>query len=206
MFLRQPEKIKLIDLYLLHQTLLLENKSLPYPINEKMIPSPLSPYGASKLYGEALCIAYFHSYGLKTVSLRFANAYGPYSGHKTSVVAKFIKRARRGIPLEIYGDGRQTRDFIHAKDVCQAIHLCITNNQSTTHHSPINQLTNSSWGEVFQVATGKATRIVDLAEIIKKTARAKGNTDIQTIFKSARRGEIRRNYSDIKKAKSSLGL
>jgi len=176
------------------------------PINEKMIPSPLSPYGASKLYGEALSIAYFHSYGLKTVSLRFANAYGPYSGHKTSVVAKFIKRARRGIPLEIYGDGRQTRDFIHAKDVCQAIHLCITNNQSTTHHLPINQLTNSSWGEVFQVATGKATRIVDLAEIIKKTARAKGNTDIQTIFKSARRGEIRRNYSDIKKAKSSLGF
>ena len=75
------------------------------PINEKMIPKPISPYGATKLFGEALCTAYFYSYGLQTVSLRFANAYGPYSDHKTSVVAKFIKRVKQGKPLEIYGDG-----------------------------------------------------------------------------------------------------
>ncbi|MGD9015727.1 MAG: GDP-mannose 4,6-dehydratase, partial [Candidatus Omnitrophota bacterium] len=91
------------------------------PINEKMIPRPISPYGATKLYGEALCLAYYHTYGLRTACLRFANAYGPYSEHKTSVVAKFVKRAKAGKSLEIYGDGKQTRDFIHAQDICQAI-------------------------------------------------------------------------------------
>ncbi|GAI75417.1 unnamed protein product, partial [marine sediment metagenome] len=64
------------------------------PINESMIAKPLSPYGAVKLYGEALCSAYWSCYGLKTVSLRFANAYGPYSNHKTSVVSKFLKRIK----------------------------------------------------------------------------------------------------------------
>ncbi len=159
------------------------------PINESMVPRPLSPYGATKLFGEALCSAYYHSYGLKTVSLRFANCYGPYSEHKTSVIAKFLRRAKKGEPLEIYGDGTQTRDFIHVSDVCQAIYLCMSYNPSTE-------------GGVFQIATGEETTIIDLAKMVNKLFDRTGNLK----FRPSRVGEIRKNFSDIRKAKNSLGF
>ena len=75
------------------------------PITEESIPSPLSPYDASKLACEAYCSAFAESYGLKTVSLRFANAYGPYSTHKSSVISKFITNVLQNRPLTIYGEG-----------------------------------------------------------------------------------------------------
>ena len=159
------------------------------PISEKMVPKPLSPYGATKLFGEGLCSAYYYSYGLKTVSLRFANCYGPYSEHKTSVIAKFIRRAKRGLPLEVYGDGTQTRDFIHVSDVCQAIYRCVTNNSSLG-------------GEVFQIATGKETRIIDLAKMVNRLFAQENNLK----FSPSRVGEIRKNFSDIRKAKTLLGF
>ncbi len=87
------------------------------PIHEEIAPKPVSPYGASKLAGEAYCSAYYRTFGLKTVSLRFGNVYGPRSKHKNSVVAKFFKQALAGEPLEIYGDGNQTRDFIYIDDL-----------------------------------------------------------------------------------------
>mgnify|MGYP000607278658 CR=1 FL=1 len=163
------------------------------PINETMVPKPLSPYGAVKLYGEALCSAYYHSYGLKTVSLRFANVYGPYSSHKTSVVAKFLKRARQGQPLEIYGDGNQTRDFIHAEDISQAIHLILMGDNIST----------MDWGEVFQIATGQETRIIDLAETINNLS---GSAEQSISFGMEINGEIRRNFSDIRKSREVLGF
>ena len=61
------------------------------PVNESMAPQPLSPYGASKLSAEGYCSAFAGSYGMKTVSLRFSNVYGPFSNHKISVVAAFFK-------------------------------------------------------------------------------------------------------------------
>ncbi len=166
------------------------------PINEEMVPKPLSPYGATKLYGEALCSAYYHSYGLKTVALRFANAYGPYSDHKTSVIAKFLRRVRQGKALEIYGDGQQTRDFIHAQDIAQAIDLVITHDSSR----PV------PWGEVFQIATGRETKIIDLAMIIKKSGSYENLSSIQIVFRNSRKGEIRKNHSDTKKAREVLAF
>lgn len=162
------------------------------PINETMIPKPLSPYGAVKLYGEALCSAYHCCYGLKTASLRFANVYGPYSDHKTSVIAKFLKRIKEDKGLEIYGDGLQTRDFVHASDISQAIHLVITHNNSGL----------STWGEVFQIASGTETSIIDLAKmLISFTNRSE--QDIS--FTDPMKGEIRKNFSDISKANKILG-
>lgn len=61
------------------------------PIHEEIAPKPVSPYGASKLCGEAYCSAYYRTFGLKTVVLRFGNVYGPRSKHKSSVVAQFLK-------------------------------------------------------------------------------------------------------------------
>ena len=159
------------------------------PIDESKMPRPLSPYGASKLAGEALCSAYYHSYSMNTICLRFANCYGPYSEHKTSVISKFIKQITSGDSLTIYGDGNQTRDFVHVDDVCQAIHLCLTKAESVA-------------GEVFQVASGIETSINDLVSIICEAIGKK--TDI--INEPARKGEIQRNFSDINKAKELLGF
>ncbi|MDG2233940.1 MAG: NAD-dependent epimerase/dehydratase family protein, partial [Ilumatobacter sp.] len=91
------------------------------PIHEEVVPRPVSPYGASKLAGEAYCSAYARTFGLGTVALRFGNVYGPRSGHKSSVVAKWVRLALEGSPIEIYGDGNATRDFIFTSDLVEAI-------------------------------------------------------------------------------------
>jgi len=161
----------------------------PPPIDELKIPQPLSPYGAAKLAGEALCSSYYHSFGLETISLRFANCYGPFSEHKPSVIPIFLDRARQGKSITIYGDGNQTRDFINVGDVCQAIHLALTTDLD-------------SYGEVFQVATGTETSINQLVKLIQEATGGK----FQIIYEAERKGEIKRNYSGIAKARRMLGF
>lgn len=158
------------------------------PIDESKIPQPLSPYGASKAIGESLCSAYYHSFGLNTFSLRFANVYGPYSDQKGAVIDRFIECVKHDIPLTVYGDGNQTRDFVHVDDICQAIHRSLENQ------------TNS--GEIFQIASGKETSINSLIGLLKKIS----DKDLQVNYEPARRGEIRRNYSDITKSRNLLGF
>jgi UDP-glucose 4-epimerase len=162
------------------------------PIHERMVPCPMSPYGAAKLYGEALYTAYYHSFGLPTAIFRFANVYGPYSLHKTSVVNRFFGRIYQGQPLEIFGDGLQTRDFIHARDVAQGLELAL-------RQSPDN---DTVWGQIFQIATGVETTIRGLAESI---LRLSGNSS-SLVFRPPVTGEIRRNVSDIAKARRILGF
>jgi len=161
----------------------------PPPINEQQLPQPLSPYGASKMAGEALCSSYYHSFGLNTFPLRFANCYGPYSEHKTSIIPKLIKWADAGNPITVYGDGSQTRDFIHAGDIAQAIYLALT-------------VDMDSYGHVFQIATGIETSINQLVALIQEVAGRK----LQVIYEAERKGEIKRNYSDITKARRMLGF
>lgn len=158
------------------------------PIDESKPPRPRSPYGASKLAGEAYCSAYHQAFGLQTVSLRFANVYGPYSDHKTSVVAQFMRAVLDSGVLTIHGDGGQTRDFIHVGDLCAAINLALTANVS---------------GETFQIATGIETRIADLAQQI---IRLSGRVDARIIHAQAQPGGIRHNYSSIDKARQQIGF
>jgi UDP-glucose 4-epimerase len=158
----------------------------PPPASEDKAPLPLSPYGASKLAGEGYCLAYHGSWGLETVVLRFANVYGPYSAHKGSVVAKFIREIAAGHGITIDGDGAQTRDFIYVDDLCRAI---------------LASLNSSVAGEVFQIATGMETGIAELAEIL---ARLSGQTFAITHV-PARRGDIEKNYSAVSKAATVLG-
>src|SRR5580700_7017160 len=120
------------------------------PIHEELPTHPVSPYGASKLAGEAYCSAYKRSFGIDTVALRFGNAYGPLSSHKASVVAKFIREALVGEPWEIYGDGRQTRDFVYVEDMVAAIVRAAT--------------VPGVGGEVFQIASNAETTVRELAE------------------------------------------
>jgi UDP-glucose 4-epimerase len=162
------------------------------PIHEEMVPRPLSPYGAGKLHGEALCAAYFRSYGLKAIALRFSNVYGIYSNHKDSVIARFIKRAKLGESLEVYGDGTQTRDFINVLDICQAIELAMK-------FEPPASITSL----VFQIASGIETKVIDM---VKEYSNIETSGKVNIIFKNVRKGETRRSFSDISKAEVILGF
>lgn len=163
------------------------------PIDERKVPAPISPYGASKLAGEALCSAYFGSYGIKAIVLRFANVYGPYSDHKTSVVTKFIRQAKNGEPLVIYGDGSQTRDFVHVRDICQAIELALD-------YEP-----TGAGDLVFQIGSGVETSLLQLVDQLSHIAQESGFQSPPVKFEHARPGEIRRNFSDIRRAQERLG-
>jgi len=163
------------------------------PMHEEKVPKPLSPYGASKLACEAYCLAFYGSYSLKTVILRFSNVYGPYCFHKNSVIAQFIKDGFIKKTLTIYGDGSQTRDFLYVEDLCQAISL-ILNVESSLKSSDI-------WGEIFHIGTGKETPIAQIANSIKSLF----SNDIKIIFEQGIKGEIKKNYSDISKAGKLLG-
>jgi UDP-glucose 4-epimerase len=155
------------------------------PINEDRLPRPLSPYGAAKLCGEALCSAYATCYDMTVTALRFANAYGPYSQHKRSVIAKMLKERLSGSDLMICGDGTQTRDFIAAHDIARAIWLA---------------LGREGGFELFQVATGKETSINELVALINRLDGTKQNV----VHSDARLGEIVRNYSSIDKIQREL--
>lgn len=161
------------------------------PIHEEMVPHPVSPYGASKLAGEGYCSAYFRTFGVETVALRFGNVYGPLSGHKNSVVARFIKRAQDGEILEIYGDGTQTRDFIYVEDLIRAVRLSAT--------------VEGVGGEIFQIATSAETTVQELTDKLIPALAAAGIDNVEVRYTEARRGEVRRNYADTSKAKRMLG-
>ena len=159
------------------------------PIHEEMPAHPVSPYGASKLAGEGYCSAYFRTFGVETVCLRFGNVYGPRSKHKASVVAKFIKQALANEECIIYGDGTQTRDFIYITDLIKAIRL---------------SMNSSVGGEIFQIASGKEHTVDEVAHMIANELK-KYDVHMKIIYSEPRLGDVKRNYSDTSKASSILG-
>ena len=159
------------------------------PIHEKKVPRPVSPYGASKLAGEGYCSAYFQTFGIDTVALRFGNVYGPYSGNKASVVAKFIKQAMDGETLEVYGDGTQTRDFIYVNDLVGAI-LKAARKEGVG-------------GEIFQIATNKESTLLELVGQLKPLLE-KSIGEVNLVHGEKRLGDVMRNFSDTSKAAQVL--
>ncbi len=162
------------------------------PIHEEVVPKPVSPYGASKLAGEAYCSAYSRTFGVECVALRFGNVYGPRSGHKTSVVAKWIGLVREGVPLEIYGDGTATRDFIFVGDLIDAV---VKAGEAVSENVA---------GEVFQIATSRETTVGEVAETVQAEAAKLGIEAPSVVFAAERAGDVHRNYSDTSKAERLL--
>jgi len=125
------------------------------PINEDDLVSTLSPYSVSKLAGENYCLAFYESYQLPTVVLRYSNVYGPKQDPANpycGVIARFMEQAARGEPLTIHGDGEQTRDFTHVGDTVRA-----------TLAAAFSELGN---GQTFNVGTGIETSVNRLADQI----------------------------------------
>jgi len=160
------------------------------PVTEKTVCRPISPYGASKLAGEAYCSAYHGSYGLKTVALRFSNVYGPLSVRKGSVVALFIRQALAGEPWIINGDGTQTRDFIHIDDIVSAL--------VAAAHSPHG-------GEVYQISTQVETSVASMAAMLSDILRREGGIETTTTFGPPLQADVMRSWADITKARQVLG-
>ncbi|MGB3632480.1 MAG: NAD-dependent epimerase/dehydratase family protein [Rubrobacteraceae bacterium] len=161
------------------------------PVHEEMPVHPVPPYGASKLAGEGYCSAYFRTFGVQTVALRFGNVYGPGSTHKSSAVAKFTKRAMGGDTLEVYGDGSQTRDFIYIEDLIRAVRLAAT--------------VEGVGGETFQIATNAETSVQELIDLLLPVLAAAGIKNIEVRETEPRQGDVQRNYSDTSKAARLLG-
>jgi UDP-glucose 4-epimerase len=161
----------------------------PPPADETDLPHPLSPYGASKLAGEAYCQAYAATYGLAACALRFSNAYGPFSLHKKSVVAAWLRAALKGDSITINGDGEQTRDFVYTSDLAAAVVAVLD--------APADVVS----GEIFQAGTGRETTVNELAAAI---GRATGRP-LDVVHGPDREGDIRRNVSRVDKAATRLG-
>ena len=163
----------------------------PQPVDENSRCKPLSPYGASKLAGEAYMSAYYASYGVPTVALRFGNVYGPGSGHKTSVVAKFTRAAMKGDPLTIFGDGSQSRDFIYIDDLIAGIRAA--------------GRVDGVEGEVFQISGGKETQIRTLVDAMLAVFETTGIPKPEVTYESPRLGDMPKNFANVSKARDQLG-
>jgi UDP-glucose 4-epimerase len=160
------------------------------PAHEGMAARPTSPYGASKLAGEAYCSAFARSYGLPTVALRFSNVYGPYSYHKGSVVAAFCKQALAGEPLVVYGDGTQTRDFVFVEDLCRAIAAAVDSGG-----------TGRGGGLLAHVGSGVETTVLEVAQLV-----ADRFGGVRVEHRPARFGDVPRSSADISAAREQFGF
>ena len=159
------------------------------PVNENSLPKPISPYGASKLCGESYCHAFSKSYDITTVALRFGNVYGPHSAHKQGAVTKFIKSLLKDEPIVLFGDGSASRDYVFVDDLCEGI------------KSAIKAEIKSA--ETFHLASGVETSVLELANNLFEIA---GKPKHPIDFRSARRGEVTRNFANYDKAASVLGF
>lgn len=158
------------------------------PIREDHPLKPLSPYGISKMAAESYTQLFHKEFGLGVVSLRYFNVYGPRQTHNqyAGVITKFLDSMKNNSPLRVFGDGRQSRDFINIKDVVEA-HLLV--------------LTQEVVGETFNIGTGTATTINKLAAILLQTG---NKTSLKIVHTAPQKGDIRNSIADISKAKEKL--
>ncbi len=159
------------------------------PIDEEHPLNPESPYAVSKLAAEKYCFAFHKVYGVPTTALRYFNVYGPRqdTSEYANAISIFLSRTREGKPLTIFGDGKQTRDFIFIEDVVKA------NILAATHPSAV--------GEIFNIATGRENSIEQLVNFIKQVSAKES----QVIYAAPRAGEVKYSRANIEKAQRLLG-
>ena len=162
--------------------------SLDIPISENSQLNPLSSYGASKLVAEYNLQMFSKFFDLNCISLRLFNVYGNGQSSESGVIKKFLKNISEKMPLEIFGDGVQTRDFVHISDVIQAFYCAIKNIEAKRGH-------------IYNIGSGKATSINELASLLLSS---KGK-DLQLIHKPALKGEIKDSKADISLAENDIG-
>ena len=159
------------------------------PIREDSGLRPLSPYGVSKLAAESYVRVFYEVFGLETVCLRYFNVYGPrqavsdYSG----VAARFMDHVAKNLDLEIFGDGEQTRDFVHIHDIAEANILALG--------------TKGIAGEAFNIGTGMSSTINQLADMLLEVT---NKTCLKVTHSKPAKGDIKHSVADISKAKTKM--
>jgi UDP-glucose 4-epimerase len=126
-------------------------------ISESATLRPLTPYGATKAAGEMLMSAYTASYGLRCAALRLTNVYGPGMQAKDSIVARLMRAIRLEQTFEIYGDGHQVRDYVHAADVTAAVHL---------------GLSDASWSGPTVIGSGRSLSVLEVIDAVRRVTGA----------------------------------
>lgn len=155
------------------------------PIREDAPKNPFSPYGVTKLAAENLCSLYFMNYGMPTVSLRYFTVYGPRQRPDMGI-NKFVNAALKGIPIEVFGDGTQTRDFTYVSDVVRSNILAAKSDVK---------------GENFNIGGGSRISVNDLLAIIEKSSKK----NIQVNYIDHQKGDVKHTYSDVGKAEGMIG-
>ena len=155
------------------------------PARENDPREPLSPYGVAKLAGEEYLAGWNRLHGTRHTAIRFANVYGQRqeAGLEGGVVAIFLNAMAAGEATKIYGDGRQTRDFVHVDDVVQAV------------------LRAPGTGGVFNVGSGVETSVLELHE----HCRAVCGDRREPTMEAAREGDVQRSSLDVSRAADELG-
>jgi len=153
------------------------------PKKEDMLPEPLSPYAVSKLAAEHYARVFLELYGLKTVSLRYFNVFGPKqdpSSEYSGVISRFISAILNDKQPVIYGDGEQTRDFVYVNDVVSA-----------------NILASRAFPGVYNIACAKSISLNTLVAVIGNIL----EKPVVPRYESARAGDIKHSLADINRAK-----
>lgn len=157
------------------------------PIHETQPLQPLSFYGYSKMTAEGYLKLYHDCYGLDYVVLRFANVYGERKeiDDEGGVIDVFAKRAAKGLPITIYGDGKQSRDYIYVGDIASGIVAAL----ETTH---VN--------EAYNLSTEREVTLLDVIDMLRRGC----GLSLQPAFAATRSGDIYRSVLSHEKAKSLL--
>ncbi len=158
------------------------------PIREDHPAEPDSPYGASKLGAEKLCFVYGKLYDLDVISLRYFNVYGVNQRYDAygNVIPIFAHRLLGGLPLVVFGDGEQTRDFVNVRDVAQANLLAAQ---------------RSGVSGAFNIASGTSLTVNRLAELMREISGVRVNVQ----YGPARKSDVRHSRADISSARNVLG-
>jgi UDP-glucose 4-epimerase len=163
------------------------------PKHEGMLPTPISPYAAQKIACELYAQTYVRAFGLPCVALRFFNVYGPRQDPKSeyaAAVPRFVTRLLAGQRPIVFGDGLQTRDFVHVSDVVRANLLAATSERAV--------------GQVINVASGRSVSLVELIATIK-AAIGPAAAHLEIDHQAPRAGDLRASSADIRRARELLG-
>lgn len=157
------------------------------PLDEAHPLDPESPYGLDKLTADYYTRLYDELYSLETVALRYFNVYGPgqHSGNYAGVITTFLTQARRGTDITVHGDGSQTRDFVHVKDIVQA---------------NIRAAISDVSGRSYNIGTGQSVTIRQLAELVREIA----DSNSEIIHTEPREGDVTESVVDISRAIDEL--
>ncbi len=154
------------------------------------VPSPLSPYAAAKLAGEAYCQAFYHTYGFETVCIRYFNVFGPRQDPNSpysAVIPLFITAMLEGRKPIVYGTGLQSRDFTFVANV--------------VHGNLLAMEADNVAGRVLNVANGQSTTLLELIAVLNRLL----ETDVEPEFAPPRPGDVMESMADITLARNLLG-